>query len=55
MCYSSKYIRAYRDAYKQIQLPAQYAERMHYELQVIQSMGYSDYFLIVADFMQLCA
>ncbi|WP_341321037.1 DNA polymerase III subunit alpha [Solibacillus sp. FSL H8-0523] len=33
------------------QLPHQYAERMHYELQVIQSMGYSDYFLIVADFM----
>ena len=34
------------------QLPPQYAERMDYELQVIQSMGYSDYFLIVADFMR---
>ena len=34
------------------QLPAPYVERMHYELQVIQSMGYSDYFLIVADFMR---
>ncbi|MER2114550.1 MAG: DNA polymerase III subunit alpha [Solibacillus isronensis] len=33
-------------------LPTQYVERMNYELHVIQSMGYSDYFLIVADFMQ---
>ena len=33
-------------------LPTQYEERMHYELQTIQSMGYSDYFLIVADFMR---
>lgn len=32
-------------------LPKQYVERIEYELQVIQSMGYSDYFLIVADFM----
>ncbi|MBD8032302.1 MULTISPECIES: DNA polymerase III subunit alpha [Solibacillus] len=33
-------------------LPSQYLERMNYELDVIQSMGYSDYFLIVADFMR---
>ncbi|WP_274307715.1 DNA polymerase III subunit alpha [Solibacillus daqui] len=33
-------------------LPKQYVERIDYELQVIQSMGYSDYFLIVADFMR---
>ncbi|ATP41438.1 DNA polymerase III subunit alpha [Solibacillus sp. R5-41] len=33
-------------------LPEQYEKRMHYELQVIQTMGYSDYFLIVADFMR---
>lgn len=33
-------------------LPTQYVERMNYELHVIQSMGYSDYFLIVADFMR---
>ncbi|MER2153470.1 MAG: DNA polymerase III subunit alpha [Solibacillus sp.] len=33
-------------------VPDQYVERMNYELHVIQSMGYSDYFLIVADFMQ---
>lgn len=34
------------------QLPEKYEQRMSYELQVIQSMGYSDYFLIVADFMR---
>lgn len=28
-----------------------YVERLQYELQVIHSMGYADYFLIVADFM----
>lgn len=28
-----------------------YLNRLHYELQVITSMGYADYFLIVADFM----
>lgn len=33
-------------------LPKPYVERIQYELQVIQSMGYSDYFLIVADFMR---
>lgn len=33
-------------------LPTHYVERVNYELHVIQSMGYSDYFLIVADFMR---
>ena len=33
-------------------LPQQYEQRMLYELNIIQSMGYSDYFLIVADFMR---
>ncbi len=33
-------------------LPEHYEKRMKYELHVIQSMGYSDYFLIVADFMR---
>ncbi|MGN7478095.1 DNA polymerase III subunit alpha [Solibacillus silvestris] len=33
-------------------LPGRYMERVNYELHVIQSMGYSDYFLIVADFMR---
>lgn len=33
-------------------LPKEYEERMLYELHIIQSMGYSDYFLIVADFMR---
>ena len=30
----------------------QYIKRLEYELNVIQSMGYADYFLIVADFMR---
>ncbi|MEG0259145.1 MAG: DNA polymerase III subunit alpha, partial [Lysinibacillus sp.] len=34
------------------QLPEAYQTRLQYELQIIQSMGYADYFLIVADFMQ---
>lgn len=33
-------------------LPANYAQRLAYELDVITKMGYADYFLIVADFMQ---
>ncbi|MGM9682537.1 MAG: DNA polymerase III subunit alpha, partial [Eubacteriales bacterium] len=31
--------------------PAEYAERIDYELGVIESMGYSDYFLIVEDYV----
>ena len=29
-------------------------ERLEYELSVIQTMGYVDYFLIVWDYIQLC-
>lgn len=32
-------------------LPIEYSDRLNYELQTIFSMGYADYFLIVADFM----
>ncbi len=32
-------------------VPESYKERLEYELSVIQSMGYVDYFLIVADFI----
>ncbi|MDN4607299.1 DNA polymerase III subunit alpha [Sporosarcina sp. F6_3S_P_2] len=31
---------------------ATYLERMHYELEIIETMGFSDYFLIVEDFMR---
>ncbi len=31
--------------------PAEYAERLNYELYVINSMGYTDYYLIVYDFI----
>ena len=31
-----------------------YVKRLQYELEVIQSMGFADYFLIVADFHELC-
>lgn len=34
------------------ELPKRYAERLQYELQIIYSMGYADYFLIVEDFMR---
>lgn len=34
------------------QLPEAYEQRLHYELQIIHSMGYDDYFLIVEDFMR---
>ena len=34
------------------QLPPAYNDRLQYELHVINSMGYADYFLIVEDFMQ---
>ncbi|MEK4230321.1 DNA polymerase III subunit alpha [Solibacillus sp. FSL H8-0538] len=34
------------------ELPLAYKERLHYELNVIKSMGYADYFLIVEDFMR---
>ncbi|TNE44070.1 MAG: DNA polymerase III subunit alpha [Deltaproteobacteria bacterium] len=32
-------------------LQKEYAERLKYELEIIESMGFSDYFLIVADFI----
>lgn len=34
------------------QVSKEYYQRLEYELQVICNMGYADYFLIVADFMQ---
>ena len=34
------------------ELPTRYTERLQYELQIIHSMGYADYFLIVEDFMR---
>ncbi|QDP99752.1 DNA polymerase III subunit alpha [Lysinibacillus fusiformis] len=37
---------------QQDEIPTPYRERLHYELDVICSMGYADYFLIVADFMR---
>ena len=33
-------------------LAAKYVERLQYELSIIHSMGYADYFLIVSDFMR---
>lgn len=37
---------------KKIGWTKEYKERMEYELQVISEMGYSDYFLIVQDFLE---
>lgn len=34
------------------EIPSPYVERLQYELQTINSMGYADYFLIVEDFMR---
>ncbi|KGR83238.1 DNA polymerase III subunit alpha [Lysinibacillus odysseyi] len=34
------------------ELPSLYIERLQYELQIIYTMGYADYFLIVEDFMR---
>ncbi|MEK5331774.1 DNA polymerase III subunit alpha [Lysinibacillus sp. FSL W8-0992] len=34
------------------EVPAIYRDRLQYELEIICSMGYADYFLIVADFMR---
>lgn len=34
------------------ELPSPYIERLQYELQIIYTMGYADYFLIVEDFMR---
>lgn len=33
-------------------LPANYEERLHYELSVIEQMGFTDYFLIVEDYVR---
>ncbi|EON71540.1 DNA polymerase III subunit alpha [Lysinibacillus sphaericus] len=38
--------------FQQSEIPTAYRERLHYELDIICSMGYADYFLIVADFMR---
>ncbi|MFS0751191.1 DNA polymerase III subunit alpha [Oceanobacillus sp. 1P07AA] len=45
LCYS-KVEQCYKEPDDQIM------NRLHYELEIIQSMNYSDYFLIVADFIQ---
>lgn len=41
-----------RDRLQTNELPQAYTERLQYELHVINSMGYADYFLIVEDFMR---
>ncbi|MCI9312086.1 MAG: DNA polymerase III subunit alpha [Erysipelotrichaceae bacterium] len=54
---SDEYLRAlcYKGLQKRMQfqaIPKQYKQRLDYELQVIISMGYADYFLIVYDFIR---
>ena len=39
------------ERFKQTEIPHVYRERLQYELEIICSMGFADYFLIVADFM----
>ncbi|MBY0222359.1 DNA polymerase III subunit alpha [Sporosarcina aquimarina] len=34
------------------QLPAEYAKRLNYELEIIEQMGFTDYFLIVEDYVR---
>ncbi|NOG28660.1 DNA polymerase III subunit alpha [Lysinibacillus fusiformis] len=38
--------------FNQMDIPNGYRERLQYELEIICSMGYADYFLVVADFMR---
>lgn len=40
------------ERFKQRVLPLSYRERLQYELDIICSMGFADYFLVVADFMR---
>ncbi|MFJ7730961.1 DNA polymerase III subunit alpha [Lysinibacillus sp. NPDC097231] len=40
------------ERFKQIEIPHDYRDRLQYELEIICSMGFADYFLIVADFMR---
>ena len=41
-----------KDKFADQEIPSQYQERLDYELQVITSMNYSGYFLIVSDFIK---
>lgn len=40
------------ERFKQQEIPANYQERLQYELDIICTMGFADYFLVVADFMR---
>ncbi|WP_155592767.1 DNA polymerase III subunit alpha [Lysinibacillus cavernae] len=40
------------ERFKQMAVPISYKERLQYELEIICSMGFADYFLVVADFMR---
>lgn len=40
------------ERFKQLAIPGAYHERLQYELEIICSMGFADYFLVVADFMR---
>ena len=40
-----------KEAYDNIQVPAELKERVDYELSVIEQMGFSAYFLITWDFI----
>ncbi len=39
------------ERFQQMTIPTAYRERLQYELEIICSMGFADYFLVVADFM----
>ena len=43
---------SYRLLEKKVSITDEYKKRLDYELDVIKSMGYSDYFLIVADYVR---
>ncbi|MEK3728102.1 DNA polymerase III subunit alpha [Lysinibacillus sp. FSL W8-0953] len=40
------------ERFQQMTIPTAYRERLQYELEIICSMGFADYFLVVADFMR---
>ena len=46
LCYKGLYKRYGRD------IPDEYAERLEYELETVNKMGYTDYYLIVQDFIR---
>ena len=43
-----------KSRFKQRQVPASYQKQLNYELQVIDQMGFNDYFLIVWDVVNYC-